>query len=315
MRVVVSGAAGFIGSHLTEALLARGDEVVGLDNLLTGRMKNLESFGDSSGLTMLTHDVIHPIQIEGAVDAVLHFASPASPPDYYAHPVATLDVGTAGTRTMLELAADKQARFMVASTSEVYGDPLEHPQTEAYWGNVNPVGPRSVYDEAKRCAEAYTMAYHRAGLDTRIVRIFNTYGERMRPNDGRAIPNFMSQALDGGEVTVYGAGSQTRSLCYVSDLIRGILLLLASDEHLPVNLGAQNEITMLQLAETIVGLVGGDARIGYRELPVDDPKQRLPDTTRARTILGWTAEVTLADGLLRTLDWFRSEVNAEGQGR
>lgn len=315
MRVVVSGAAGFIGSHLTEALLARGDEVVGLDNLLTGRMKNLESFGDSSGLTMLTHDVIHPIQIEGAVDAVLHFASPASPPDYHAHPVATLDVGTAGTRTMLELAADKQARFMVASTSEVYGDPLEHPQTEAYWGNVNPVGPRSVYDEAKRCAEAYTMAYHRAGLDTRIVRIFNTYGERMRPNDGRAIPNFMSQALDGGEVTVYGSGSQTRSLCYVSDLIRGILLLLASDEHLPVNLGAQNEITMLQLAEAVVGLVGGDARIGYRELPVDDPKQRLPDTTRARTILGWTAEVSLAEGLLRTLDWFRSEANDEGRGR
>jgi dTDP-glucose 4,6-dehydratase len=302
---VVSGAAGFLGSHLAEALIARGDAVVGLDNLLTGRRQNLQVLGNHPGFTLVEHDVSQSIDIAGPVDAVLHFASPASPPDYHAHPVETLDVGTAGTRAMLELARLKGARFMLASTSEVYGDPLEHPQAETYWGHVNPVGPRSVYDEAKRCAEAYTMAYHRAGVDTRIVRIFNTYGERMRPNDGRAIPNFMSQALRGEDLTVFGSGAQTRSLCYVSDLIRGILLLLDSDEHLPVNLGNPDEITMLELAERVVALVGAEARITFRELPEDDPRRRCPDTTRAGTILGWTPTVTLDEGLARTLTWFR----------
>ncbi len=309
MRAVVSGAAGFVGSHLVEALLARGDEVVGLDNFVTGCKKNLAGLPNRSGLTVLEHDVTQPIDVAGGVDAVLHFASPASPPDYHAHPVATLDAGTAGTRAMLELASAKKARFLLASTSEVYGDALEHPQSETYWGNVNPVGPRSMYDEAKRCAEAYTMAYYRAGLDTGIVRIFNTYGERMRPDDGRAIPNFMSQALNNEDLTVYGSGAQTRSLCYVSDLIRGILLLVDSAEHLPVNLGNSEEITILQLAERILELVGGKGHIAFRELPTDDPKQRRPDTTRARITLGWEPRVALADGLARTLQWFHSELN------
>ncbi len=308
MRVVLSGACGFLGSHLAEALLARGDEVMGLDNLLTGRVENVAGIRDEPRFRLIEHDVSRPVEIDGAVDAVLHFASPASPPDYHAHPLATLDVGTAGTRALLELASAKSARFLLASTSEVYGDPLEHPQSESYWGNVNPVGPRSVYDEAKRCAEAYTMAYHRVGVDTRIVRIFNTYGERMRPNDGRAIPNFMTQALRGEEVTVYGTGAQTRSLCYVSDLVRGILLLLDSDEHRPVNLGTRFEVTMLELARTIVDMVGGGSRIGFRDAPVDDPRQRLPDTSRAESVLGWSPQVPLAEGLRRTLEWFRDEL-------
>lgn len=306
MRVVLSGVAGFLGSHLAEALLGRGDEVVGIDNLITGREDNLAALRAREGFAFLRQDVTLPLAIEGDVDAVLHLASPASPPDYHAHPVATLDAGTAGTRAMLELAGVAGARFLLASTSEVYGDPLEHPQRETYWGNVNPVGPRSVYDEAKRCAEAYTMAYRRAGVDTRILRIFNTYGERMRPDDGRAIPNFMNQALAGSDVTVYGTGAQTRSLCYVSDLVAGLLLLLDSDEHLPVNIGTQDEVTMLELARTVVSMVGGSARIVFRDMPEDDPRQRLPDTTRARTILGWTPQVSMAEGLRRTLDWFRS---------
>jgi dTDP-glucose 4,6-dehydratase len=305
---VVSGAAGFIGSHLVEALLARGDEVVGLDNFITGRSQNLDGLPHSSGLTVIEHDVIRPIDIDGGVDLVLHFACPASPPDYLAHPVATLDVETAGTRNLLELARAKRARFLLASTSEVYGDPLEHPQSETYWGNVNPIGPRSVYDEGKRCAEAYTMAYHRDGVDTGIVRIFNTYGERMRPHDGRALPNFLFQALRGEDLTVYGSGEQTRSLCYISDLVRGILLLAGSDEHLPVNLGNAEEITMLRLAQRILELVGGRSRIVFRELPVDDPQRRRPDTTRARQLLGWEPTVPLEDGLARTLQWFRSEM-------
>ncbi|HEY2594860.1 MAG TPA: UDP-glucuronic acid decarboxylase family protein [Chloroflexota bacterium] len=308
MRVVVSGAAGFIGSHLAQALVGRGDDVVGLDNLVTGRRQNVRVLAGDPGFALIEHDVTQPIDIAGPVDAVLHFASPASPPDYHAHPVETLDVGTAGTRVMLELARTSGARFMLASTSEVYGDPLEHPQAETYWGNVNPVGPRSVYDEAKRCAEAYTMAYHRAGVDTRIVRIFNTYGERMRPDDGRAVPNFMSQALRNEDLTVFGSGAQTRSLCYVSDLVRGILLLLDSDEHLPVNLGNPDEITVLELAKRVLALAGGEARIIFRELPEDDPRRRCPDTTRASTILGWAPAVTLDEGLARTLTWFEGEV-------
>ena len=307
---MLSGAAGFIGSHLVRALLERGDEVVGLDNFITGRRENLEDLDASEGLTVIECDVSRGVDVDGAVDAVLHFASPASPPDYHAHPIETLDVGTAGTRNLLDLARSKRARFLLASTSEVYGDPLEHPQREEYWGHVNPVGPRSVYDEAKRCAEAYTMAYCRAGLDTRIVRIFNTYGERMRPNDGRAIPNFMSQALAGADLTVYGTGDQTRSLCYVSDLVRGILLLLQSDERRPVNLGNPEEVTMLQLAQRIRALVAGSNSIVFQDLPEDDPKQRRPDTSRARAQLGWEPEVALGDGLQRTLSWFEHELSA-----
>ena len=311
MRVVLTGASGFIGSHLTTALLERGDQVIAVDNYLTGRAGNLAHLAGLEGLDVVEHDVIRPLAVSGDVDAVMHFASPASPPDYHAHPLETLDVGTAGTRALLELAAAKQARFLLASTSEVYGDPLEHPQRETYWGNVNSIGPRSVYDEAKRCAEAYTMAYQRAGLRTGIVRIFNTYGERMRPNDGRAIPNFTSQALRGDDLTVYGDGSQTRSLCYVSDLVRGILLLLDHDEHRPVNLGAPDEVTMLELAERILALVGGSSRIVFCPLPEDDPRQRRPDTTRAHEVLGWQPTVPVDEGLARTVEWFSAQHAAE----
>lgn len=307
MRVVLAGAAGFVGSHLAAELLRRGDDVVAVDNYITGRTENLRALDASPRLSVMKHDVTQPLQVTGSVDAVLHMASPASPPDYLRHPIATLDAGTAGTRALLELAGEKGARFVLGSTSEVYGDPAVHPQPEEYWGNVNPVGPRSVYDEAKRCAEAYTMAYHRGGLDTGIARIFNTYGERMRPNDGRAIPNFISQALRGEEVTVYGDGSQTRSLCYVSDLVDGILQLMASNESRPVNLGSQEEVTIAHLAERIIALVGS-GRLVYRPLPEDDPRQRRPDTTRASQTLGWSPKVDLEDGLERTLRWFRTVV-------
>jgi dTDP-glucose 4,6-dehydratase len=303
--VLLTGGAGFVGSHLAEHLVARGDDVVIADNLLTGDEENLAAL--RSRCQFISHDVTQPLRVDGTVDAVLHFASPASPPDYTAHPVATLDVGTAGTRAMLELARMSDARFMLASTSEVYGDPLQHPQTEEYWGNVNPIGARSVYDEAKRCAEAYTMAYHRAGLDTRIVRIFNTYGPRMRPNDGRAIPNFFSQALGGRSLTVYGDGSQTRSLCYIDDLVRGLVLLLDSTETRPVNLGHPEEVTMLELARRVAEVSGvpGD-RIEFLPLPEDDPQRRCPDIRRARDVLGWTPQATLRQGLERTLEWFQS---------
>lgn len=312
MRVVLSGAAGFLGSHLTRALLTRGDEVVAVDNLVTGSVANLAALGDDARFTFVEHDVTRLLDVAGGVDAVVHLASPASPADYHAHPLATLDAGTAGTRALLELARGRGARFLLASSSEVYGDPLEHPQTEAYRGNVNPIGPRSVYDEAKRCAEAYTMAFHRAGVDTRIARIFNTYGERMRPADGRAVPNFITQALGGEDLTVYGDGTQTRSLCYVSDLIRGLVLLLDSAEHAPVNLGNPEEITMLELAERIVALTGTASQIVFAPLPDDDPRLRCPDTTRARTILGWQPEVALADGLERTLTWFHEALQTAG---
>ncbi|MBJ7595681.1 MAG: GDP-mannose 4,6-dehydratase [Candidatus Dormibacteraeota bacterium] len=314
MRVVLTGAAGFIGSHLTTALLDRGDAVVAVDSFLTGRLANLQHVSDYDALTVLEHDVTVPLEVTGHVDAVMHFASPASPADYNAHPLATLDVGTAGTRSMLELARSHRARFLLASTSEVYGDAQQHPQREDYWGNVNPVGSRSVYDEAKRCAEAYTMAYCRAGLDSRIARIFNTYGERMRPNDGRAVPNFMSQALLGDEVTVYGDGSHTRSLCYISDLVSGVLLLLASDEHLPVNLGNDEEVTVLNLAQRILSLVGTDTSLTFRPLPEGDPHVRRPDLSRARAVLGWAPAVRLDEGLARTLLWFRSVIGGESRG-
>jgi dTDP-glucose 4,6-dehydratase len=304
VRVVLSGGAGFVGSHVAEALVERGDEVVVIDNLLTGRADNLRTiWGDC---TVLEHDVA-AARVEGPVDAVLHLASPASPPDYSAYPLETLDAGTAGTHAMLRLASENNARFLLASTSEIYGDPLEHPQREDYWGNVNPIGPRSVYDEAKRCAEAYTMAYQRAGLRTHIARIFNTYGPRMRSDDGRAIPNFFTQALSGQKLTVYGDGTQTRSLCYIDDLVDGLLLLVESDEFRPVNLGSPGEITMLELARRVAALSGIDInRIEYLPLPVDDPQRRCPDISRARQVLGWTPPTPLDAGLRKTLDWWRA---------
>ena len=305
MRVLLAGGAGFVGSHLAEALVDRGDDVTVVDNLLTGSAANLETV--SGACTLVDHDITTPIEVAGALDAVLHFASPAAPPDYMAYPLETLDAGTQGTRRLLQLAAEKGARFMLASTSEVYGDPLEHPQQEDYWGHVNPVGPRSMYDEAKRCAEAYTMAYHRAGLDTRIARIFNAYGSRMRPEDGRAIPNFFAQALAGVPLTVYGDGSQTRSLCYIDDLIRGLLALLDSGESFPVNLGTPDEISIGELAAKVAAACGRPPDdIRFLPLPVDDPQRRCPDISRARQLLGWQPTTSLDDGLRETLAWFRS---------
>ncbi|HEV2140793.1 MAG TPA: UDP-glucuronic acid decarboxylase family protein [Candidatus Dormibacteraeota bacterium] len=306
-RAVVTGGAGFIGSHLCEALLADGMRVLALDNFITGSAQNLESLQRNPDFEFRQADVNHGVFIGGDVRYVLHFASPASPPQYDSNPIHTLKVGTVGTMNMLGLARAKDATFLLASTSEVYGDPLVHPQPETYWGNVNPIGPRGCYDEAKRCAEAYAMAYHRMHeVDTRIIRIFNTHGPRMQVSDGRAVPNFMAQAIRGQPLTVYGDGSQTRSLCYVSDLVRGVLATLEKGDALPVNLGNPQEITVLELAETIIRLAGSKSRIDHRELPVDDPKQRRPDITRARRLLGWQPEVSLEDGLRRTLEYFRS---------
>jgi dTDP-glucose 4,6-dehydratase len=306
-RAVISGGAGFIGSHLCEALLDRGMRVVALDNFITGSAGNLRALQDNPDLEFLEIDVNEGVLIDGDVQFVLHFASPASPPQYRAHPIDTLKVGTVGTLNMLDLARAKDATFVLASTSEVYGDPLVHPQPESYWGNVNPVGPRSCYDEAKRCAEAFTMAFHRAqNVDTRIVRIFNTHGPRMQVSDGRAVPNFMAQAIRGEPVTVYGDGSQTRSLCYVSDLVRGVLAALDRGDELPVNLGNPHEVTVLELAEIIIRLAGSTSSIEHRELPADDPRQRRPDISRAQELLGWQPEVGLEDGLGRTLEYFRS---------
>ncbi|HET7467387.1 MAG TPA: UDP-glucuronic acid decarboxylase family protein [Candidatus Dormibacteraeota bacterium] len=308
-RAVVSGGAGFIGSHLCEALLARGMRVLSLDNFITGSPANLKHLEGNSDFELRRQNVNEHIAVEGDVRYVLHFASPASPPQYDANPIHTLKVGTLGTMNMLGLAMAKDATFLLASTSEVYGDPLVHPQPETYWGNVNPIGPRGCYDEAKRCAEAFAMAYHRAhDVDTRIIRIFNTHGPRMQVSDGRAVPNFMAQALRGEPLTVYGDGTQTRSLCYVSDLIRGVLAVLEKGDELPVNLGNPQEVTMIELAETIIRLAGSKSRLEHRDLPVDDPKQRRPDITRARKLLGWEPEVPLEDGLRRTLEYFRSVV-------
>jgi len=305
----VSGGAGFIGSHLCEALLDAGMSVIALDNLLTGSPDNVRELLARPDFEFRKANVNDEVVVDGDVRYVLHFASPASPPQYDANPIHTLKVGTLGTMNMLGLARAKGATFLLASTSEVYGDPLVHPQPETYWGNVNPIGPRGCYDEAKRCAEAFAMAYHRAhGVDTRIVRIFNTHGPRMQVLDGRAVPNFMAQAIRGEPLTVYGDGSQTRSLCYVSDLVRGVLLALERADELPVNLGNPEEVTVLELAQTIVRLAGSTSTIEFRELPVDDPKQRRPDITRARSLLGWEPKVALEDGLGRTLEYFRTVV-------
>jgi dTDP-glucose 4,6-dehydratase len=309
LRAVVSGGAGFIGSHLCEALLERGTSVLALDNLLTGSSENLRALERKPGFEFRRCDVNGRVEVDGDVRYVLHFASPASPPQYDASPIETLMVGTVGTMNMLELAQAKGATFMLASTSEVYGDPHVHPQPESYWGNVNPIGPRSCYDEAKRCGEAFTMSYHRArGVDTRIIRIFNTHGPRMQVEDGRAVPNFMAQAIRGEPLTVYGDGLQTRSLCYVSDLVRGILAVLDRGDELPTNLGNPQEVTMLELAQTIIRLSGSSSPIVHRDLPVDDPRQRRPDITRARTMLGWEPQVGLEPGLMKTLEYFRSVV-------
>jgi len=306
-RAVVSGGAGFIGSHLCEALLARGVRVLALDNFITGSPENLRHLTPNPEFEFRQADVNHGVFIGGDVRYVLHFASPASPPQYDANPIHTLKVGTIGTMNMLGLARAKNATFLLASTSEVYGDPLVHPQPETYWGNVNPIGPRGCYDEAKRCAEAYAMAYRRSHkVDTRIIRIFNTHGPRMQVSDGRAIPNFMAQAIRGEPLTVYGAGSQTRSICYVSDLIRGVLAVLDKGDELPVNLGNPQEVTVLELAETIIRLAESKSRIEHKALPVDDPKQRRPDITHARELLGWQPEIGLEDGLRQTLAYFRT---------
>jgi len=307
-RIVVTGAAGFIGSHLCEALLARGDSVVGIDNLLTGDLNNIAHLR-ARDFQFIRHDVTQFIDIDGPVDYVLHWASPASPIDYLELPIQTLKVGSLGTHNALGLAKAKRAKFVLASTSEVYGDPLEHPQKETYWGHVNPIGPRGVYDEAKRFAEAITLAYHRThGIDTKIVRIFNTYGPRMRLRDGRAVPAFVSQALANEDMTVFGDGTQTRSFCYVSDLVRGILGLMDANTNEPVNIGNPHELTIEEIARTIVRLVGSSSKIVYRPLPVDDPKQRQPDITRARTLLGWEPKVSLEDGLRTAIDYFKTKV-------
>ena len=312
-RVVITGAAGFIGSHLSETLLDRGYSVIGIDNLLTGDMANLTHLQGRDFL-FIKHDVTNYIYVDGPVDFVLHWASPASPIDYLELPIQTLKVGALGTHKALGLAKAKGARFVLASTSEVYGDPLEHPQRETYWGNVNPVGPRGVYDEAKRFAEAMTVAYHRYhGVDAKIVRIFNTYGPRMRVKDGRAVPNFISQALRGEDVTVFGDGRQTRSLCYVTDLVDGVIKLMHSSTNDPVNIGNPHELTIEEIAKTILRMIGSSSQLVYRPLPTDDPKVRRPDISRARAILGWEPIVSLESGLEQTIAYFRTKVEAAGR--
>jgi dTDP-glucose 4,6-dehydratase len=305
LRILITGAAGFLGSHLSDRFLSAGYSVVGVDNLITGKLENLDHLSSESRFEFIEHDVTQYIDIPGELDGVLHFASPASPVDYLELPIQTLKVGSLGTHNALGLAMAKGARFLLASTSEVYGDPLIHPQTEDYWGNVNPIGPRGVYDEAKRFAEAMTMAYHRYhGLDTRVVRIFNTYGPRMRPGDGRVVSNFIVQALLGSALTIYGDGSQSRSFCYVTDEVEGIFRLFASDEVYPVNIGNPTEYTIGQLAESILEIVGSKSGVRYVPLPTDDPKVRQPDVTRAREILGWEAKVPLHEGLEKAIAYF-----------
>jgi dTDP-glucose 4,6-dehydratase len=305
LRIVVSGAAGFVGSHMCDRLLAEGHTVVALDNFLTGAAANLAHLQGHSGFTFVSQDITEPFTVDGAVDCVVNMASPASPKDYLEHPIETLDVGSLGTRRMLEVALARNARFLVTSTSECYGDPLVHPQVETYWGNVNPVGPRSCYDESKRFAEALTMAYHRKhGLRTNIARIFNTYGPRMKLNDGRVVPAFLDQALRGEPMTVFGSGSQTRSFCYVSDLVDGLYRLMLSEERYPVNLGNPVEMTILEFAQHIRRMTGTKSEIVFEPLPEDDPKQRKPDITKATTLLGWVPRVSLEDGLRETVAYF-----------
>ncbi len=308
MRTVITGGAGFVGSHLCERFLAEGHDVLCLDNLLTGHRRNIAHLLENTKFSFVEHNISEPVQIDGPVDAVLHFASPASPADYLAHPIPTLKVGSLGTHNALGLAKAKDARFLLASTSEIYGDPEVHPQTEEYWGNVNTIGPRGCYDEAKRFAEAITMAYHRYhGVKTRIVRIFNTYGPRMRLNDGRVLPAFMGQVLRDEPLTVFGKGDQTRSFCYVTDLVDGIFRLLLSDYPLPVNIGNPAEMTVLEVAKEIIAMVPGTkSTIEYRDLPQDDPKRRKPDITKAQTLLGWNPTVDRPEGLRRTLEYFKA---------
>ncbi len=309
MRVVLTGGAGFIGSHLAEFLLKKDFEVICIDNFITGRKENIKHLLDNKKFTLIEHDVTKPIYIDGDIDWVLHFASPASPVDYLNYPIQTLKVGALGTHNMLGLAKAKKSKFMLASTSEVYGDPLVNPQPETYWGNVNPIGPRGVYDEAKRFAEAITMAYHRVhNVDTRIARIFNTYGERMRMDDGRVIPNFITQALKGEPITVYGDGTQTRSFCYIQDLIDGIWRLMNVNYNEPVNLGNPNEMPVIGLAHTIKKLTKSKSEIVFKPLPTDDPKRRRPDIRIAREKLGFEPHTPLEDGLMRTIDYFRCEL-------
>lgn len=311
-RVLVTGAAGFLGSHLCDRFLKEGFEVIGMDNLITGDLKNIEHLFPNEHFTFYNHDVSNFIHIPGKLDYIVHFASPASPIDYLKIPIQTLKVGSLGTHNCLGLAREKNARIIVASTSEVYGDPLVHPQTESYWGHVNPVGPRGVYDEAKRFQEAITMAYHTYhGVETRIVRIFNTYGPRMRLNDGRVLPAFIGQAIRGEDLTVFGDGSQTRSFCYVDDLVEGIYRLLMSDYAQPVNVGNPDEITILDFAKEIIKLTGTDQKIVYNPLPTDDPRQRRPDITLAQSILGWEPKVHRSEGLKITYDYFKSLTTEE----
>jgi dTDP-glucose 4,6-dehydratase len=308
VRALVSGAAGFLGSHLVDSLLGQGHKVVGVDNLVTGSKENLEHLQSNPDFEFVLQDITEPFDV-GEVDYVFNLASPASPVDYMVHGIETLLVGSYGTRETLEIAKRYNAGFLHTSTSECYGDPQVHPQPESYWGNVNPIGPRSVYDESKRFAEALIMAYHRYhGVNTHMVRIFNTYGPRLQMNDGRVISNFLTQALSGNDLTIYGDGSQTRSFCYVSDQVDGILRLSQSDEHLPVNIGNPEEFTMLECAEEILRATGSSSKITYRPLPTDDPKQRKPDITKAKTILGWTPKVNLREGLALTLPWFAERV-------
>lgn len=308
-RVLITGAAGFLGSHLCDRFIKEGYHVIGMDNLITGNIKNIEHLFPNKDFEYYHHDISRFVHVPGKLDYILHFASPASPIDYLKMPIQTLKVGSLGTHNLLGLAKEKNARMLIASTSEVYGDPTVHPQPEEYWGNVNPVGPRGVYDEAKRFQEAITMAYHNFhGVETRIVRIFNTYGPRMRLDDGRALPAFMSQALNGEDLTIFGDGSQTRSFCYVDDLIEGIYRLLLSDYHLPVNIGNPQEITLLQFAEEILKLIDTPSKISYHPLPTDDPKQRRPDITKAKNILGWEPKVGREEGLKITLEYFKKEL-------
>jgi len=311
-RILITGAAGFLGSHLCDRFIREGFKVIAMDNLITGDIKNIEHLMTNENFEFKLHDVTKFIEIEGSLDYILHFASPASPIDYLKIPIQTLKVGALGTHNCLGLAKDKKARILVASTSEVYGDPLVHPQTEEYWGNVNPVGPRGVYDEAKRYMESITMAYHTFHqVETRIIRIFNTYGPRMRLNDGRALPAFIGQALRGEDMTVFGDGSQTRSFCYVDDLVEGIYRLLLCDYSSPVNIGNPNEISLKDFAEEVLKLTGSAVKIVYKDLPVDDPKQRQPDITKAKTILGWEPKVDRAEGLKKTYDYFKSLPSSE----